>query len=73
LDLVDAPLGEAREAYRISLAGTGGVLERSSTVPEIVLTSADTAFVGKGPATIQVIQVGDWASSDPVVVSLNLL
>ena len=72
LDLVDAPLGEAREAYRISVAGAGGVLERSSTAPEIVFTSAETAFVGTGPATIQVSQVGDWASSNPVEISVNL-
>ena len=73
LDEVDAPLGESREQYRVSISGSAGDLELTTEEPTLVLPAADVALLGVGPATLQVRQVGDWAASRPAQLTINLL
>jgi hypothetical protein len=72
LDEVDAPLGESREEYRVSIAGAGAALEFSTDAPELVVAASDVAALGAGPASIEVRQVGDWAASRPAELTIEL-
>jgi hypothetical protein len=65
IDGVDVPLGEASERYRIKITGTAGSIELSSEVSELVVDASALASIGPGPATIQVVQVGDFLASRP--------
>lgn len=72
LDEVDAPLGETREQYRVTITGAGGSLELSCEEPSIVVAASDLASIGEGSATIEVRQLGDWAASRPAQGTINL-
>lgn len=72
LDEVDAPLGESRELYRVSIAGAAAGLELTSDAPNLVVPASDVAALGPGEASIDVRQIGDWTASRPVRVVLNL-
>lgn len=65
VDEIDAPLGESREEYRVTVIGSLGSLERGAGTPELTIAAADLAAVGSGQATIEVRQIGDWAASRP--------
>jgi hypothetical protein len=71
-DEVDAPLGETREQYRITVTGTAGTVELETDQPNITVTADDLAAAGLGPATIEVRQVGDWAASRPAQIAITL-
>ena len=72
LDEVDAPLGESREQYRVTLIGAAASLDLTCDQPSLVIPSTDLASVGGGAATIEVRQLGDWAASRPAQINLNL-
>ena len=63
IDEVDAPLGESREQYRVTVTGTAGLFEVIAEVPTLTIDAADLAGVGTGAATIEVRQIGDLAAS----------
>jgi hypothetical protein len=72
LDEVDAPVGESREQYLITLAGSAADIELSTFEPSLAIAAADLAPLGAGEATIEVRQVGDWAASRAAQVIINL-
>jgi hypothetical protein len=72
LDQVDVPLGEAREQYRVAVIGPAGALEITTDQPSLTITAAELAPLGAGLATVEVRQVGDWAASPPVRITINL-
>jgi hypothetical protein len=69
---VDVPLGEAREQYRVAVIGPAGALEITTDQPSLTITAAELAPLGAGLATVEVRQVGDWAASPPVRITINL-
>ena len=72
LDEVDAPVGESREQYSVTVAGTAAELELLSAEPNLDIAAADLAQLGSGAATIDVRQVGDWAASRPSQFTIDL-
>jgi hypothetical protein len=72
LDEVDAPLGESREEYRVTLIGAAASLAFTSDQPSLIVAGSDLASIGAGAAAIEVHQLGDWAASRPAQINLNL-
>jgi hypothetical protein len=72
VDGIDAPLGEAREQYRVVISGSQDGLESSVDEPAIVIADAVLSDLGIGPALIEVRQVGDLTASRPAQISINL-
>ena len=66
LDRVDAPLGEEREAYRVTLAAGGTSRELVVDEPKVALNAAERA----GGTTIMVRQRGTYAESPPTTLTL---
>jgi len=74
IDGVDAPIGEASEAYRVTIGG--GARERSAEVasPSLVYRAAQQTedSVGQGTElTIAVVQLGTLAASRPAFLTLG--
>ena len=68
IDGVDAPLGEEREAYRVTLiGGAGRAIE--TTVPELIVTAADRAAA----VALQVRQIGSFGESPAAEIALPAL
>jgi hypothetical protein len=61
--VVDAPLGEAREQYNVTITGIGGALHLIADQPTLSVPVEQLAIAGTGPAAVEVSQVGDWAKS----------
>lgn len=72
IDEVDAPVGETREQYRVTIAGSSGELQLIVDQAQLTVAASDIGLLGSGPATIQVRQIGDWAASRPAELSLTL-
>lgn len=72
LDEMDAPLGEARELYRVTLDGAGGSVEFETEVPLLVLDAAQVATLGIGSAILSIQQLGDLATSRAGTSQINL-
>lgn len=72
LDEVDAPIGEAREQFRVTLTGTSANLELTTEGPAVVVAAADIASLGSRSALIEVRQLGDWAASRPAQLTIDL-
>jgi hypothetical protein len=72
MDEVDAPIGETREQYRVTVMGSSGTAEFTCNVPQLTIAGSALAIVGEGNATIEVRQTGDWAASRPVQSSIIL-
>jgi hypothetical protein len=72
LDEVDVPLGEGSEQYRVTLLGDVATIEFTCAEPALTIAAADLATVGSGPAEVAIRQVGDWASSPPAQITINL-
>ncbi|HEX6072724.1 MAG TPA: phage tail protein [Sphingomicrobium sp.] len=70
IDGIDAPLGENREEYRVTIGGPLGSFERTSSQPELTVTATELASVGSGAATVEVRQIGDWGASRPAHVEI---
>ncbi len=71
-DEVDAPLGEALEQYRVTIAGSLSTFETLTAEPGFALSVESVVALGTGPAMIEVRQVGDFAASRPAQLNLNL-
>jgi len=72
IDGTDAPLGEAKEAYRLTLAAGTSVRTVETTQPEFVYTFAEQAADGAAPPlAISVVQVGESAASRPSTLVLD--
>jgi hypothetical protein len=65
VDEIDAPLGESREAYRVTVAGPLGSIELETGTPEAIIIESALASVGSGEALVEVRQIGDFAASRP--------
>jgi hypothetical protein len=72
IDEVDAPLGEAREDYRVTVIGSSAAIEFEVPQPQMTVAASSLANAGAGPATIEVRQIGDLAASRPAQLSLTL-
>lgn len=69
-DDVDVPLGESVERWRITLnPPLAGVGPWEASVPQITLDAADLAQISSG-ARIEISQVGDFAVSMPLQISV---
>jgi hypothetical protein len=64
LDGADAPLGEEREAYRVTLAADGSQRAWETSEPSLALASPDLAGLD-GTLEIEVVQLGTYAASHP--------
>lgn len=69
---VDAPLGEGREEYNVTIAGTAGTIELVADQPAVNVSAQQLAVAGAGPATIEITQIGDWALSRAAQLTLTL-
>ena len=72
IDEVDAPLGEARERYRVTINGAASSLEFEVGEPSFSISGSALSDAGSGPATIEIRQIGDWAVSRPARLDLIL-
>jgi hypothetical protein len=72
VDDIDAPLGEAREQYRVNLTGSVASLEIYADQPTVTISAADAAALGSGPVVVEVRQIGDLAASRPAQLSFTL-
>jgi hypothetical protein len=62
----DTPLGEEREAYRVTVAGAFGATAAEVGGPAFIYSAAQQAADGAAaPFTIQVVQLGSHAPSRP--------
>jgi len=72
IDGTDAPLGEEREAYRLTLSPGTSTRTIETAEPVFVYTAADRLADGAaGALAIQVVQLGDSAASRPVTLILD--
>ena len=72
VDGIDAPLGEAREQYRVVISGSENGLESMVDEPVLVIADAVLSDLGTGPALIDVRQIGDFTASRPAQIGINL-
>jgi hypothetical protein len=71
-DEVDAPLGETREQYRVTITGADGSVEAMADQPTVIFPQQDLPSAGAGPAMLEVRQIGDWAVSRPAQLPITL-
>jgi hypothetical protein len=72
LDGADTPVGEEREAYRLTLAGGGSPRTVEVGEPTFLYTAAAQAVDGAaGPLSIAVVQLGNAAASRPATLILD--
>lgn len=67
----DVPLGESVERYRVMVAGSGKTLTVAATEPQIAIAAAELAGLSE-TVLVSVVQVGDFAESRPVSVSIEI-
>jgi len=72
VDGLDAPLSETVELYRVEISGTASELSFDTVEPRLVVGSDNLAVLGSGEATIEIKQVGDYALSRPLGITLTL-
>lgn len=72
LDEMEAPLGEAQELYRVTLAGPAGSIQAEIATTAILFAAAELASVGSGAATLSVQQLGDLAASRAAILPIIL-
>jgi hypothetical protein len=72
LNEVDAPLGEAREEYRVTVIGSHDRLEFSASSPALEVAAADLARIGAGVAQVEIRQIGDLAASYPTKLTISI-
>lgn len=72
VDEMDAPLGEAREEYRITVIGVNSSAEFVATAPALTVPRASLSALSPGQISILVRQVGDTAVSRAAELSMNL-
>lgn len=70
----DTPLGEETEAYRLEISGAGFARTVTCATPAYLYTEAQQAEDGvSGPLTIDVVQIGTYASSRPAILIVTPL
>lgn len=67
----DAPLGESAERYRVTVQGSAATLTLEVQEPQ-VLIPADSLNEMTGAVAISVVQIGDFAESRPVSISISI-
>jgi hypothetical protein len=72
IDNVDAPLGESREAYRVSIVGPSDTFDVECDTSSFLIPRAALLPTGLGPATVQVRQIGDWNVSHAAEAAVTL-
>jgi hypothetical protein len=72
LDEIDAPLGESRELYSVTITAAAGSLELSSAEPALLVAAANVAGLGAGTALVEVRQLGDFAASRAARLTVHL-
>jgi hypothetical protein len=72
VDEVDAPLGESREQYSITVSADSGSLDLTAGEPSLIIAASELAGLGGGTAIIEVRQLGDWAASRPTQLTTDL-
>jgi hypothetical protein len=72
LDGVEAPLGCAQEAYRITVEGSAASISSESIVPWTQFSAAQLADLGSGTVEVTVAQLGDFAPSRPASLSITI-
>lgn len=72
LDEVDAPIGESREQYHVTIKGAAADLEITTGEPSAVVGALELEAFGGGSATVEVRQGGDWAASRPAQLTIEL-
>ncbi|WP_265561954.1 phage tail protein [Sphingomicrobium arenosum] len=68
LDEVDAPLGESRELYLLTVSGTSGAFAVETSQPIAVFSADDISPLGEGALNISCAMVGDWGRSTAVTI-----
>ena len=63
VDGIDAPLGEAREQYRLVITCVANAREYATYQPGFTVGASDVAELGSGTIVIEVQQVGDFGTS----------
>lgn len=71
IDGVDAPLGEAREQYRVVAASAAQSIALSTAEPTLLIEAATIDGLGAGSISVSVQQVGDYAISRPIQIILD--
>lgn len=67
----ELPLGENAEKYRVTVQASAGILTLEAFEPRIIISAAElTGF--SGTTTVTVVQIGDFAESRPVAVSITI-
>lgn len=69
---MDAPLGESSERYRVTLEGSAATVEQEVATNAASFDAGQVTGVGAGPATVHVVQLGDYAASRPATLTINL-
>jgi hypothetical protein len=72
VDEIDAPLGEAREQYRVNLTGPAGSAEYLVGEASLTVAATEVATLGAGPLSIEARQIGDVATSRPAQLTIPL-
>lgn len=72
VDGVDAPLGEAREQYRVAIEGILGRMELVAENSELVVEADALATLGAGPTNVEVSQIGGFFASRPARLNFVL-
>ncbi|HEX5257574.1 MAG TPA: phage tail protein [Sphingomicrobium sp.] len=72
LDEVDAPIGETREQYSVTIAAAASILELTVEEASAVIAASDLASLGSGTASVEVRQLGDWAASRSTQLTIDL-
>ncbi len=66
----EPPLGESTEKYIVTVAGSAESLTFEALQPQLVVPSGALAGM-TGTVTIEVVQVGDFASSRPARLTIE--
>ena len=72
VDEIDAPLGESREAYRVTVSGSLGFVELETNTPQATISASALVSVGPGDASVEVRQIGDLAASRPAQLTITI-
>jgi hypothetical protein len=72
VDEIDAPVGEAREQYRVTVTGSANATEKITPTEALVISADTLSLFGSGPVSIDVRQIGDFAMSRAAELTINL-
>ena len=70
-DGTELPLGESVEKYRVTLEGSAAALSFDALEPQLSI-SAEALGGITGMVTVSVAQIGDFAQSRPISLSVDL-